>query len=277
MYLNSKINTIEDFEKYSFLLNINTKDLTNLEYVVRNFEDYQKEYFIFEDKYSDFVKDFNRLLEISNLNLREINTKEEVYHIEDIINNEIMKNQKYLNYLKIVLNSSSIFVVDTFKETLDKGKILREEYIKKLENKKNKEEIKNILTKINELDKSFFNKEEKTKRIIVLERQIINQIEILLNKLCFIFNVDYKNRDIKSKYMFIIDLLEHKNKLYNILKDILINKVELFDSVENLRLNLDMEDIKKISEDGLSFLLERLRLYEMHKKDNRIRVGFMVR
>lgn len=277
MYLNSKINTIEEFEKYSFLLNINTKDLTNLEYVVRNFEDYQKEYFIFEDKYSDFVKDFNRLLEISNLNLREINTKEEVYHIEDIINNEIIKNKKYLNYLKQMLNDNSIFIIDTFKETLDKGKILRKEFIEKLETKKNKDKIDNIIKKIDELDKSFFNKEEKTRRIIMLERKIINEIEILLNKLCFIFNVDYKNKDIKSKYIFIIDLLKHKNKLYNVLKDILINKVDLIDSIDELKLDLDIEDIKKISEDGISFLLERLRLYEMHKKDNRVHVGFMVR
>ena len=259
------------------MLNSNAKDLTNLEYVVRMFQDCQKEYFIFEEKYSEFVREFNRLLDISNLNLRKINTKEEVYHTEDIINNEIIKNKKYLNYLKNMLNDNSIFIIDTFKDTLDRGKILRKEFIEKLETRKNKEQIKNILKKIDELDKSFFNKEEKNRRIILLERQIINEIEMILNKLCFIFNVDYKNKDIKSKYIFITDLLKYKNKLFNILKDILINKIDLIDSIENLNLDLDIEDISKISEDGISFLLERLRLYEMHMKDNRVHVGFMVR
>jgi len=275
MYLNSKINTIEDFEKYSFLLNLDNKSLTKLEDVIRTYQDYQKESFIFEEKYSEFVRDFNRLLE--NNSLKDANTKEEIFLIEDLINKEIIKNKKYLNYLKYMLNDNSIFVIDTFKDNLDKGKILRQEFIEKLKTNKNKDKIDNIIKKIDELDKSIFNKEEKTKRIILLERQIINEVELIINKLCFIFNVEYKNRNIKSKYMLITDLLIHKNKAYNVLKENFIVKLDLLDSIDELKLDLDIEDIKKISEDGISFLLERLRLYEMHKKDNRVHVGFMVR
>lgn len=275
MYLNSKINTIEDFEKYSFLLNLDNKSLTKLEDVIRTYQDYQKESFIFEEKYSEFVRDFNRLLE--NNSLKDANTKEEIFLIEDLINKEIIKNKKYLNYLKYMLNDNSIFVVDTFKDNLDKGKILRQEFIEKLKTNKNKDKIDNIIKKIDELDKSIFNKEEKTKRIILLERQIINEVELIINKLCFIFNVEYKNRNIKSKYMLITDLLIHKNKAYNVLKENFIVKSDLLDSIDELKLDLDIEDIKKISEDGISFLLERLRLYELHKKDNRVHVGFMVR
>jgi len=275
MFLNSKINTKEEFEKYLFLLELDDLKMNELHHVINCFQDNEKLYYKFIIKYENIVNTTDSILEINKL--RDIKSKEEIKFFSDTINAEILKNKKFLNHIKSMLNDNSVWLIDSFKENLNKGKILTKEDINKLKNISNKEKIKDIIDKIEETEKSIFNKEDKKRRIIMLERKIINEIETLLNKLCFIINIDYKNKDIKRKYYYSINLLRKKNEAYVLLNEFLNDKISLLDKIDNLNLNLDFHDIRKISIDGIKFLLEKLRLYEMHKKDNRVKVSFMVR
>ena len=40
---------------------------------------------------------------------------------------------------------------------------------------------------------------------------------------------------------------------------------------------MSINDVRKISEDGLNYLLEKLRLYDIYRKDNRFHIDFMVK
>jgi len=275
MFLNSKINTKEEFEKYLFLLELDDLKMNELHHVINCFQDNEKLYYKFIIKYENIVNTTDSILEINKL--RDIKSKEEIKFFSDTINAEILKNKKFLNHIKSMLNDNSVWLIDSFKENLNKGKILTKEDINKLKNISNKEKIKDIIDKIEETEKNILKKEDKKRRIIMLERKIINEIETLLNKLCFIINIDYKNKDIKRKYYYSINLLRKKNEAYVLLNEFLNDKISLLDKIDNLNLNLDFHDIRKISIDGIKFLLEKLRLYEMHKKDNRVKVSFMVR
>lgn len=275
MFLNSKINTKEEFEKYLFLLELDDLKLNELNSVINCFQNNERNYYELIIKYENIVDNSDSFLEIHKL--RDIKSKEDIKFFSDTINAEILKNKKFLNHIKSILNNNSILLIDTFKENLNKGKILTKEDINKLKNITNKEKIKDIIDKIEETEKSIFNKEDRKRRIIMLERKIINEMETLLNKLCFIINIDYKNKDIKTKYYSITNLLRKKNEAYLFLNEFLNDKISLLDKIDNLNLNLDFDDIRKISIDGVRFLLEKLRLYEMNKKDNRVKVSFMVR
>jgi len=277
MYFNSEINTKEDLEKYSYLLDVDNKTLETLESFINKYKDIENDFYNIQHEYYEFSKKFKLLLEKNNIDIKDINTKKTIFYVRQLINKEVLKNDKYLNYIENMFKDNSIFLIDTFKENLEKGKIIRPEYIEKLKNKNNCMDIEYIIKSINVMEKSIFNKELKEKRILKAQTKIIDEINSILNKLCYILGIDYRDRDVKIKYFIIHDLLKNNNKAYNLIKENLKCKFELIEEIENLNLDMSINDVRKISEDGLNYLLEKLRLYDIYRKDNRFHIDFMVK